>query len=200
MPSAIVLFSGGADSLLMLHWACMTHDKVIPLTYHYGQKHKKEIKFATELLQNQSLRESVHINHYQMDISGAFGLSNSKLLESTNKNWTPVGEFEGYPNVNAMHVPGRNGIFLTIAMGMAESMGIDEVWIGCDYSDRLGLFPDCYQEWIVKMNALAAINGSKPIRIVAPLLGFTKEYVTLMLKTLGYDLSKVYSGYEEPKK
>jgi 7-cyano-7-deazaguanine synthase in queuosine biosynthesis len=103
-----------------------------------------------------------------------------------------------WSNVHEMNVPGRNTIFIGLAMSIAENMGIDEVWYGADYSDRENLFPDCYQEYVMKMNEVMKISGVKPIRLVAPLLGMTKE---IILETLdcfwGITKNKLYTGYEK---
>lgn len=85
-------------------------------------------------------------------------------------------------------------------MSVAENMGIDEVWYGPDYSDRINLFPDCYQEYVVKMNELMAISGVRPIKLVAPLLGMSKELITeILAKTYKVFAPDLHSGYEAPK-
>ena len=187
----LVLFSGGADSLLMAEWA-ISHrkdSKVTLLSFLYGQNHHEEIKYATK----QSVKfsgDSGWPKHYIKDISSIFKGLNSNLLDPGSAN---------YPGVHTMHVPGRNAIFLSIAMSVAEQNGDDEIWIGCDFSDRENLFPDCYQEWIIRMNAVANINGSRPLKIKAPLLGWTKEDVIEELDILGHKIQDIYSGYATPE-
>ena len=104
-------------------------------------------------------------------------------------------------NVHEMNVPGRNTIFIGLAASVAENMGIDEVWYGADYSDRVNLFPDCYQEYVFRMNEVFEIAGVKPIKLVAPLLGMPKELILEILK-IQFDIQLVdlYSGYEEASK
>ena len=53
-----------------------------------------------------------------------------------------------------MYVPGRNTIFISIAFSIAENLGINMIWHGADYTDRLNFFPDCYQEYFVAFNEL----------------------------------------------
>jgi 7-cyano-7-deazaguanine synthase in queuosine biosynthesis len=103
-----------------------------------------------------------------------------------------------YGGVNEMNVPGRNTVFIGIAAGIAESEGIDEIWFGADYEDRINKFPDCYQEFTYRMNQVLEISGSYPMKLRAPLLGMTKEMVVgLLTKTYGVSMQNVYSGYEE---
>ncbi len=95
-------------------------------------------------------------------------------------------------------MPARNSIFLTIAAGIAESKGLNEIWIGCDMSDFYGEFPDCKQEYIGKMNEVFKIAFSYPIKIIAPLLGLEKEIILEILhKSFDIKEENLYSGYKE---
>lgn len=188
-PRALVLFSGGADSVMLLLLSWKLGREIFPLMFRYGQQHVEELSYGVRLLHK--LNESLKIrtnDPEEVDISGAFENVASKIK----------GDQRKYPGVHEMHLPGRNGVFLTTAMGIAESHHYDEIWIGCDYSDRMGLFPDCYQEWIVAMDQVARSNGSRKLSIKAPLLGFAKEDVLAYLKAEGIDPADVYTGYQAP--
>ena len=98
-----------------------------------------------------------------------------------------------------MNVPGRNTILIGLAISIAENLDINEVWYGPDYSDRLNLFPDCYQEYVVKMNEVLSISGVRPIKLVAPLMGMSKELILEILKNhFNINLSDMHSGYDPP--
>lgn len=185
----LILFSGGADSALLLQWALKRGDidQVATLTYTYGQKHEQEVGSAKKQLQDRCGHNGAGVQSIFMDITSAFVHTTSNLLGGR-----PV---VSYPRVHEAHVPARNAIFLSIALGVAESQGYSEIWYGADFSDRLGLFPDCYQEWVVRMNHLAAINGSRSILIKAPLLGLNKDDVLALLKSEGVNLDELCSGY-----
>lgn len=179
----LILFSGGADSRLLLEFAHVMKKEVVLMAVDYGQVHSAELQ-KVELFVART-----KIPCHYVDLRAAFSHIRSTLTE---------GSKHQYPGVSQWHVPGRNLIFLSVAFGLAESLGdIDEIWYGPDYSDRIGLFPDCYQEWVVKVNELFAINGSKKIAVRAPLLGWTKEAVLEMLKACGIDAESLYSGYGE---
>ena len=180
----LVLFSGGADSRLMLEFARLASLKPYCLLINYEQLHQEELHAAeSQLADLDSLVpewHTVHIKHLNV---------NSGLTGDGDKNDT--GE------VHEMHVPGRNSMFLSCALSVAESRGIDRIWLGCDWSDRLNLFPDCYQEYIVKVNEMFELAGPNKIRVEAPLMGMSKEMVISMLIGLGIDGKNIFSGYGE---
>ena len=175
----VILFSGGADSFLLLELAKKINLKPYCLLIDYGQLHIEELDFAQKYLTEQNIK-------YQ--VVGITGLNIDSGL-------TGDGEKGKYEGVSIYHVPGRNTIFLSLAFSVAESKGISEVWYGPDFCDRVALFPDCYQDYVVKMNEVFKIAGSKPITLSAPLLGFTKEMVLRTLDSFGVDRSKLFSGY-----
>lgn len=185
----ILLYSGGADSVYMLLMALRMGHSVTLATFNYGQKHVAEIMAARKTV-DQIVRlaeaSGVVSSHMELNLSGAFQGTASNLLQGSEAD---------YAGVHEMHVPGRNGIFLFAALSLAETQNADEVWIGCDYSDRINLFPDCYQEWIVRMDDVAQISGSRPVRIKAPLLGLEKEDVINLLAYEGVQKSDIFSGY-----
>lgn len=177
--SVVVLFSGGADSVLLLHLAMKIKKRIFAVLIDYEQLHGREIKVAEAYLKDTFVPYlKVDLKNYKVD---------SALTGS--------GEKGKYKNVSVWNVPARNTIFLSIAAGIAEAEGTEKVWIGCDYSDREGLFKDCYQEYFVKLNELFAVAFSYPIKVEAPLLGFTKEMVVQMLLHFGVDMDKIFSGY-----
>jgi len=178
-----MLYSGGADSYLMLHLAHKAGKTVHCVMIDYGQKHIAELDYAKQQLDELDVTwQIVMIADLNID-SGLTG----DLKESR------------WDNVNEMNVPGRNTIFIGLAISVAENMGIDEVWYGADYSDRISLFPDCYQEYVVKMNEVLAISGVRPIKLVAPLLGMPKELIIDILnKEYGITADNMHSGYDAP--
>ena len=175
----IILYSGGADSRLLLEFAKMGDYTPHCILIDYGQKHVDELAFA---------REQLQANNISYQIIQVDGLNvNSGLTGDGVKNNTGV--------VHEMHVPGRNSIFLSLAFSIAENRGIDKIWIGCDFSDAVNLFPDCLQSYILKINELFKIAGPKEIQVEAPLLGLTKAEIIKMLITFGVNESELFSGY-----
>jgi len=179
--NVVILYSGGADSVLMLKLAQMSSRSPHCILIDYEQKNIAELVFAKKQLDKWGIiHQTIKIENLNVN-SGLTG----DLVESQ------------YKDVHDMHVPARNTIFIALAMSVAESKNIDEVWYGADYSDRENLFPDCYQEYVVKMNEMMKVSGPKPIKLVAPLLGMSKELILEMLDCCwGIENNDLYSGYE----
>lgn len=175
----VILFSGGADSVLLLEIAKRVDVKPFCLLIDYGQKHIEELDVAQKYLTEVGVK-------YQ--VIGITGLN-------VDSGLTGDGEKGRYEGVSIYHVPGRNTIFLSLAFSVAEAKGISEIWYGPDFSDRTALFPDCYQDYVVKINEVFKVAGSKQITVYAPLLGLTKEMVLKILHSFGVDRNKLFSGY-----
>lgn len=172
----LLLYSGGADSTLLLKM--IQKIGLIPycLGFNYGQVHVKELEWARMYCAKQ------HVTYKELSI---FLPVHSKLTDGESI----------YEGVSPFHVPSRNLLFISYAASLAESMGIDTIWYGANYEDRINLFPDCYQEWVLRVNELLAINGSKKITVEAPLLGMTKETICHLLRAYDVKEDEIYSGY-----
>jgi len=187
MEKVLILYSGGSDSRLLLELARKTNNVIGCLLVNYGQLHVKELEVAKNQIKVLNENSSNPINIHEVEISG-LGIDSALTGDGER------GRFEG---VHSHHVPGRNSMFLSVAFSIAESKGYDKIWIGCDWSDRINLFPDCYQEFIVKMREVFKVAGVKPIELEAPLMGISKELVLNLLKSFNVDLKSLYSGYGE---
>lgn len=185
MEDVVILYSGGADSRLMIELALMANKRPYAVLVDYGQKHIDELQFAEKQLNKMSIPyHIIRISELTID-SGLTG----NLQESRWKN------------VNPMNVPARNTIFLSIGMAIAENIGAKEIWYGADYSDRENLFPDCYQEYVVAMNEVCKVGLATDIKIVAPLLGMPKQLILNILKYhFKISESEIFSGYHTPLK
>jgi 7-cyano-7-deazaguanine synthase len=177
----VVLFSGGADSTLLLKMAREMGKKPFAVMIDYGQLHIEELEFAKRYLDRTKIENmTIKIDGYNI---------NSALTGNGEKNL--------YEGVNIHHVAQRNTIFISIAAGVAESKNIDEIWYGANHQDLELNFPDCLQQYIEKMNKLLEISGSKPIKIYAPLLGMEKYMIKSLMKQYDINEDEVFSGYGE---
>lgn len=176
----VILFSGGADSILLMELAKSMKKTPLALMMNYGQLNIEELDKAQRYcLKNNIKYEIVELKNYNV------------------KSGLTTGEKGAYEGVNKMNVPARNTIFLSIAAGLAESNNINKVWLGSDMSDFYNKFPDCYQSYIGNINELFDIAFSYPIFVEAPLLGFSKANVLSMLKYYGVKNEDIFSGYGE---
>jgi len=174
----LILFSGGYDSTLLVQLAMNMDANILCLLFDYGQKHIIELEYAKEFC----LKRNIPYEIIKLSLPIASNLTDEKKT---------------YEGVNIHHVPARNLMFLSIAASIAESKEILTIWYGANYEDREKLFPDCYQEWIFKLNELLEINGSLKITVEAPLLGMSKETIKTLAKVFNINDDKVFSGYEK---
>jgi 7-cyano-7-deazaguanine synthase len=180
----VMLYSGGADSYLMLMFALQLKRNPYCVLVDYGQKHIEELEYAKKQLNLENVAyQIVKIS----DLNVSSGLTGDNIPEA-------------YKGVHAMNVPGRNTMFIAIAYSIAESKGINEIWYGPDMDDFYNSFPDCFQSYVGAMNKVLSIAPSYPIKLTAPLLGWSKNMVIQYLENIfNIQLSEVYSGYEPPK-
>jgi 7-cyano-7-deazaguanine synthase len=175
----VILFSGGADSVLMIEMAQAFGKIPYCILIDYEQLHIGELRYAERYLTKKDIPFRVVKLH---DLGVQSGLTGRGVK----------GRFEG---VHEMHVPARNLMFVGIAASIAEDMGIDTIWYGADFSDFIHKFPDCMQPWFGAMNDVLRINGPKPIKLEAPLAGLTKETILEMLESRGITEKQMFSGY-----
>ena len=186
---AIVLLSGGLDSLTTLAIAQNEGYECFALHVIYGQRHSSETMAARNIAKNYNLTEYREIN---VDMSW---LKSSAL---TNHDITiPEQRSEGIP---VTYVPARNTIMMSFAAAWAESLEASHLFLGVNAVDYSG-YPDCRPEFIeafkkmVNLGTKAAIEGV-PFDIHTPLIGLTKEEIISKGIDLGVDYSLSISCYQ----
>ncbi|CEH31814.1 7-cyano-7-deazaguanine synthase [Aneurinibacillus migulanus] len=193
---AVVVLSGGLDSTTCMGIAKDTGYELYPLTFHYGQRHNREVEQAKKVADFYSVPAHRLVN---LDFLGQIGGS---ALTDTNIE-VPVVQAneEDEEDIPATYVPARNMIFLSLAAAYAEVVGAEAIYIGVSAVDYSG-YPDCRPEFIRSMNEtvqLATKAGVKGtgIRIEAPLAHLSKKETIEWGLTLGvpYELStSCYQG------
>ena len=181
MNDLVILYSGGADSRLLVDWATDIGRKPYCILIDYEQTHIKELEYAQVQLDDLGIP-------YQIVTLHGLDLESGLTGDAEEGRWD---------NVHTMNVPFRNTMFISIAASIAENLGIGEIWFGANAEDRDNLFPDCYQEYVYAMNQLLSKAGAKPMKLVAPLLGWTKDMIWSHLNNIGVERSELFSGYEE---
>ena len=185
---AVVLFSGGLDSTTVLVYAMKQGYDVYPLTFSYGQRHAIEIKQSERTLEKYGLtpRQTV----FSIDLTPFVNCSliNKKL---------EVPEF-AENRIPSTYVPSRNIIFLSIASGMAETLGAEKIFIGVNSVDYSG-YPDCRPEFVEAFNKTIAVGTKQGvesgIEVVAPILNMSKKEIIELGMSLGVDYSLTHSCY-----
>jgi 7-cyano-7-deazaguanine synthase len=186
--SAIVLLSGGLDSMVCAGLAREAGFSVVALTVDYGQRHRVELESARTIAERMVDRHIV----LPLDLR-AFG--GSALTSDLAVPKDGVGE--GIP---VTYVPARNTIFLSLALGLGEASGARDIYIGVNALDYSG-YPDCRPEFIEEFQRLAnlatkaAVEGD-PFTVHAPLLHLTKADIAREAQRLGLDAALSHSCYD----
>jgi 7-cyano-7-deazaguanine synthase len=198
VTSCVVLFSGGIDSTTALYWARDRYERVYPLTFDYGQRHKIEVRLAGRLARRLGLvRTLLKVDLNQV---GGSALTNRGI---------PLPRFESSARLPAgppaTYVPFRNGIFLAVAAAWAEARGVHDLVCGFHVIDSPD-YPDTRREFVrameraINLGTSAAFGGPK-MRVLAPFIGLAKSEIIRQGLALGADYSysvSCYAGGEVP--
>ncbi|MEM1132230.1 MAG: 7-cyano-7-deazaguanine synthase QueC [Pseudomonadota bacterium] len=188
-PTAVVLLSGGLDSMVSAALAREQGYAIHALTIDYGQRHKREIEAAKAI--SHELRAAQHII-LPLDLRQFGG---SALTDDIDVPKEGVGD--GIP---VTYVPARNLIFLSLTLGWAEALGARDIFIGVNALDYSG-YPDCRPEFIEKFTELAELatkagDEGKPFTIHAPLQHLGKADIARETARLGLDPALSWSCYD----
>ena len=182
MKNSVIIVSGGMDSITLLY----DHKDEIALgiSFDYGSNHNaREIPFAKMHC------ERLGIKHITINLDFMHQYFKSSLLDGADA--IPEGHYAD-ENMKSTVVPFRNGIMLSIAIGIAESNGLDQVFIANHGGDHT-IYPDCRPEFI---NAGTFNN----VHVVAPYTKITKSDIARRGKELGLDYAETWSCYKGGEK
>ena len=189
----MVLLSGGLDSATCLALARADGFDPACLLVQYGQRHAVELERARVVARAQGVSE-VRVVTVDLRAIGGSALTADVPVPKDR----PAGErSEGIP---VTYVPARNTVFLALALGLAETLGATDVYIGVNAVDYSG-YPDCRPEFIRAFEALAnlatraGVEGAR-FHIHAPLSGMTKVEIIRTGMRLGVDYALTHSCYD----
>ena len=189
---AVVLLSGGLDSTTALYWAKAKGYGIVALSIRYGQRHARELKSA------RAVARAAGVPIHEVSVTLPW-LSGSSL---TNKNLQipdmPLAKI-GRGGIPSTYVSGRNTIFLSLAVSLADAVSASAVVIGANALDYSG-YPDCRPPFIRAFSKVAALGtkrGSqgKLLAILAPLLRLDKKGVVRLAQKVGAPLRLTWSCY-----
>lgn len=190
MTRAVVLVSGGLDSTTLLAIARDEGREMYALSFDYGQRHRYELEAAERVALDFGCAEH---RVAKIDLR-AFG--GSALTADLEVPKDAVGD----DDIPVTYVPARNMIFLSFAVGYAEVVGADEIWIGVNAVDYSG-YPDCRPEFIdafqtaILRGTRSGVESGTPM-VVAPLISMTKAEIIRSGVRLGVDYSATHSCYD----
>jgi 7-cyano-7-deazaguanine synthase len=170
---ALVVFSGGQDSTTCLFWAMERFEKVIALTFDYGQRHKLEIECA------KSITEEFGLEHHILDM---------ELLSQLAPNALTRNDIEIEENTEtglpSTCVEGRNMLFLTFAGVLAKTKGCKHIVTGVCQTDFSG-YPDCRDVFVKSQNVTMNLAMDYDFVIDTPLMWIDKADTWRMADELG---------------
>ena len=185
MKNSVIIVSGGMDSTTLLY----DHKDEIALgiSFDYGSNHNaREIPFAKMHC------ERLGIKHITINLDFMHQYFKSSLLDGAEA--IPEGHYAD-DNMKSTVVPFRNGIMLSIAIGIAESNNLDQVFIANHGGDPT-IYPDCRPEFINAMDAAATAGTYNNVKVVAPYTKITKSDIARIGKKLGIDYTETWSCYK----
>ena len=187
---AVVLVSGGLDSSTVLAMALDQGFECYTLAFDYGQRHRAELLAAHDL--SEQMGAKLH-KVVRLDLSTIGG---SALTDMSIE----VPDHEHSQGIPITYVPARNTVFLSIALGWAEVLGAQDIFIGVNAVDYSG-YPDCRPDYIAAYETMAnlatkaAVEGA-PLRIQTPLIDMSKADIIREGSRLGVDYSLTVSCYQ----
>jgi 7-cyano-7-deazaguanine synthase len=186
--NAIILLSGGLDSITVLALARQQGYGCYALSFDYGQRHNAELTAARKIAQKYQVLDH-KIIHLGLDSIGGSALTDDHID-------VPRSPQDGIP---VTYVPARNTIFLSFALGWAEVLNVHDVFIGVNAVDYSG-YPDCRPAFIkafqdmANLATKAGVEGHE-IRIHTPLIALSKAEIIAQGISLGVDYAGTVSCY-----
>jgi 7-cyano-7-deazaguanine synthase len=186
---AVILVSGGLDSTTVVAMAKSQGYDCYTLSFDYGQRHRSELVAA------QKISELMTVHAHKVVKLDLGSIGGSALTDSSIE--IPESETTGIP---VTYVPARNTVFLSIALGWAEVLGANDIFLGVNAVDYSG-YPDCRPEYIKAFETMAnlatkaAVEGQR-LKIHAPLIDMTKGQIVETGMALGVDYSTTVSCYQ----
>ncbi|XHX76905.1 MAG: 7-cyano-7-deazaguanine synthase QueC [Stenomitos frigidus ULC029] len=190
-PIAVVLLSGGLDSATVAAQGIADGYTVIALSFNYGQSHACELLAAKQIAAYLGIQE-----HFVMDVNlaqwGGSALTDTAVampLDGVQANVIPV-----------TYVPGRNTVFIAIALSLAEAKNAVAIYLGINAVDYSG-YPDCRPDYLeayqqlARLSSKAGLEGNAP-KLVAPLVLDSKADIVRRAMQLGVPIAQTWSCYQ----
>lgn len=224
---AVVLLSGGLDSSTVAAIAKAEGYEILALSFNYGQRHSRELRAAADIAAALEIAEHIVLDldlarwggssltapemEVPMQGSGAdasrpipFGAASAgpdALAERRAAAEGAPSAQRGYANsaIPNTYVPGRNTVFIAVALSLAEARGAEAIFLGINAVDYSG-YPDCRPEYLdafrhlAKLSSKAGLEGSAP-RLEAPLMALGKVEILERARALGLPIHLTWSCY-----
>lgn len=203
MAMFVLILSGGMDSATLAYLHRSRGDECLCVSFDYGQRHRRELEAAKALAKGLGWRHEV------VTLGGLTALLPGSSLTDRNVD-TPHGHYQA-PNMRKTVVPGRNGVMLAIAWGIAEAHGYDGVSTGVHAGDH-AIYADCRPEFIRALRHALTLGtaplleageeeqGHRDMALYAPFLDLTKTDIARLGGRLGVPYGLTWTCYEGGEK
>ncbi|MFT5575672.1 MAG: 7-cyano-7-deazaguanine synthase [Bermanella sp.] len=186
---AVILVSGGLDSATVLAMANAEGYHCYALAFDYGQRHRAELIAARRIAEISGAAE-YKVIPLDLTAIGGSALTDSRIA---------VPDHSDAPGIPVTYVPARNTVFLSIALGWAEVLGADSIFIGVNAVDYSG-YPDCRPDFIQAFESMANLATKAGVEgqglcIRTPLIDLSKAEIIRKGLALGVDYAQTVSCY-----
>lgn len=218
MKPAVILLSGGVDSVTTLAVVKAMGFDIYALSFDYGQRHRIELNSAQRCAPALGAKKHLIIKFDLREIGGSALTSDIEIpkdrihdtghmIQDKKNPASCIVHHESLPQtpspelIPVTYVPARNTIFLSFALAWAEVIGAEDIFIGANAIDYSG-YPDCRAEFIRSFEVMAnlatkaGVEGRMHFKISAPLINLTKAEIIRKGIELGVDFSLTWSCYD----
>jgi 7-cyano-7-deazaguanine synthase len=192
---AVCLLSGGLDSATCLALARRDGYTCYALSFDYGQRHRFELEAAARIA-SACGAEQHRVLRVDLGEFGGSALTAASIDVPKHRSTAEMGQ--GIP---VTYVPARNTVFLALALGWAEVVQAENIFVGVNAIDYSG-YPDCRPEFIHAFETMAnlatkaGVEGTLRTRIHTPLIQLAKAGIVQLATQLGLDVSLTSSCYD----
>ena len=190
---AVVLLSGGLDSTTCLAMAKAADFEPVCMAVAYGQRHSVELERARAVARAMGVADFRVVTVDLRQVGGSALTADIEVPKDRDEDAMSHG-------IPITYVPARNALFLSLALGLAEVVGANDLYIGVNAVDYSG-YPDCRPEFIQAFEQMAmlatkaGVEGTR-FRVHAPLSGMTKADIIREGTRLGVDYGMTHSCYD----
>ena len=191
IKKAIILLSGGLDSATAAAQAIADGYEAIALSFRYGQRHERELLAARQVAAALGIQE-----HFVVDVN--LGQWGGSALTDADIDVPTTGVQAG--DIPITYVPGRNTVFIAIALSLAEAKGAEAIYLGINAVDYSG-YPDCRPDYLAAFQNLATLSSKVGVeghapQLVAPLVMDSKVDIVRRARSLGVPIELTWSCYQ----
>ncbi|KKD34773.1 7-cyano-7-deazaguanine synthase QueC [Limnoraphis robusta] len=195
---AVILLSGGLDSSTVLYQAKADGYECYAISFDYQQRHQRELTSAQQIAESAGIVEH-QVVKFDLTLWGGSALTDRKIDLPRDRSLDQMSE-----TIPITYVPARNTIFLSFALGYAETVNASRVYIGVNALDYSG-YPDCRPDYIDAMQDVFRLGTKQgregnPILIYSPLIHLKKTEIIQLGNQLGVPWEKTWSCYAGEEK